>query len=452
MAIAEIVDVSITETEGSTELASFDTPAIVAAAADTAGSGFGSGKAKEYTLDTAGRQEAVDDWGGSSAVVQAFDAMLAQEPRPASVYVIERDAAVAVEKDIVFSDAISTGHSVSGIVNGVAFGPIVYATSTAATLEAVATAIAAIEGVDTAVDDDTDTISVAAEDGWPLSIAVTVTGTSAPTATVTTTEAGHNVANDLAEAIAEDDTNLWYGVVLCDTDKSEQLAAAAYIEGTEKMLWLRTGESATKTGGGTTSLGYRLNALNYRRTLLFWHHDLTENIDAAAMAGYLAYAAGSIQLCNRGLVGVTATPTSSLSAAEVTVLEGRKVNSLRKFGPRGMIRLGVRVDGGVIEATRDLDWLRNELRQDFLTYLSQTLKPPYDRSGFSQVRLIGEACARRAVTRNVLRGDEPVAFTVPNIEDVGSVDQSNRVVSGCKLTGTLLKGMVKVEINVEVAI
>jgi len=453
MAISEVVDVSITETQTGTTLESFDKIAILAAAADTTPSSYSAIRTKAYDADSSGLEAIAEDWTDSSVAYEMAAQIVAQENHPDTIYIIKRDAAVATVKTVTFSGNLASGHSVSGTVNGQSFGPVAFNTDEATTLSDIDTAVSALEGVaGVTTDAGTNTVVITATSEWELDVSFTTTGTGAPTATVSTTTAGRNAADDISDAIAEDDTNGWYGLVTGDTNKGLQLAVAAYIETTEKYYWLRTSESASKTAGGTTALAVRLAGLNYRRTLGFWHHELTEYIDAAAFALYLGNDPGSIQLFGRELTGVTATPTSSLDSTGVSVLEGRDFNTYRAFGSYGMIKKGVRSDGVVAEATRDLDYARNEFRAAFLVYLSQTLKPTYDKIGLSQTQAVGSAVLQRMVSEGIFRSDLPADFTVPALEDISSTDQSNRLVPDCIVSATLLKGVIKVEIPMQIAI
>ena len=86
----------------------------------------------------------------------------------------------------VVSTALITGNSTVATVNGIALAPVVYATSNAATLAAIAAAIAAQPNVASAVSDGTSTITVTAAQGFAVTVSlVTTLGASQPTWTTT---------------------------------------------------------------------------------------------------------------------------------------------------------------------------------------------------------------------------------------------------------------------------
>ena len=86
----------------------------------------------------------------------------------------------------VVSTALITGNSTVATVNGIALAPVVFATSNAATLAAIAAAIAAQPNVASAVSDGTNTITVTAAQGFAVTVSlVTTLGASQPTWTTT---------------------------------------------------------------------------------------------------------------------------------------------------------------------------------------------------------------------------------------------------------------------------
>lgn len=453
MSISEIINVSISETQAGTVLESFDKLAILAAAADTTPTSYAGAEAMEYSADVPGLAAIATDWGIGSDTYKAALAAVSQEPRCDSLYIISRDAPVATQKTVVITGALLTGQTVHLTVNGQTFTAL-YATSSDATLTAFAATIqAGANGVATATN-VSGTITIVATSEYALTVGTaTVTGSGTqPTFVTATTVAGRTAADDIADALAEDDTNKWYGLVAADANKGLQLAVAAAIEVTEKFFWLRTSESASKTAGGTTALGIQLAALNYRRTLWIWHHDTTEFIDAAAFAYYLGNDPGSIDLAHTQLVGITASKTADLTAAQVTVVEGRNGNTYRKFGQFSLLRQGKRADGVVAESTRDLDYARNEFRAAGLVYVSQNKKPPYDDPGGSAIRSLLEQNLRRLVKEGVFRGDQPATVYVPLMKDISAGNQALQKWPGCKVSATLLKGTLEIDIPLEITV
>lgn len=86
------------------------------------------------------------------------------------------------------STSLVSGNSTIVTLNGIALTPVVYATSNAATLTAIAALIAAQDGIASAVSNGTDTITITADAGLPvLATFATTGGAGQPTWTSTYT-------------------------------------------------------------------------------------------------------------------------------------------------------------------------------------------------------------------------------------------------------------------------
>lgn len=87
---------------------------------------------------------------------------------------------------VVASVPLVASNSTIATVNGIALTPVVYATSNAATLTAIAAAIAAQPGIGSSVSNGTDTITVIADQGDAVLVTLATTGGSGQPAWTTT--------------------------------------------------------------------------------------------------------------------------------------------------------------------------------------------------------------------------------------------------------------------------
>jgi hypothetical protein len=92
---------------------------------------------------------------------------------------------------VTLSAPLSAANSTVVTLNGIALAPVVYATSNAATLTAIAALIAAQDGIASAVSNGTDTITITAEQG--LSVTATFVTSSGSAVTWTTVYSNDNV-------------------------------------------------------------------------------------------------------------------------------------------------------------------------------------------------------------------------------------------------------------------
>lgn len=448
MGLEEIVSVNIAEQAGVEPLASFDTPALLASTADTAGSTFGAGRAKSYPMSTAGLASVLTDWG-SGATYSAAQVGFLQPERPDNIVIIKRDAAVAQVKEIVFDADLITGNVVSGIINFQAVSTT-FAVGNVETLTAHAAAIQALDGVATAAVDGTDTIIVTADPDWQLDISLAVTGGDSQAGIeIITTTAGRTAANDIAAAIAETATNVWYSVSPVQLTTGIILAAAQYVEASEKTLNIQSTDANIYSAVNTTNVASWLQALGYRRTIGTVRHVSTDYVNVASAVNLLASAPGAIQMANREYVGVVGSVETQISTAQAAIARGRGFNTYRRFTSNtSLLRDGVRIDGEPAELTRDLDYARNVIREEVFAFLKNNKKPAFDTDGLLALTAVLNKARDRFVAEGILRGDLPAVVSVPNM--AAQTQYAQRRVINASISGTYRKGMISAQIDLEV--
>jgi len=131
-------------------------------------------------------------------------------------------------------DALTTDDTVDGVINGVALGTVTYATSEAATLQAVANEILAVAGVASAVVSGR-TILVSNNPGLAMenaSLTVTddTTASVAPTFAATYSSQNIGVANDaVANLPGETAAIVRKGTLYCKAEETLALGASVYV-------------------------------------------------------------------------------------------------------------------------------------------------------------------------------------------------------------------------------
>ena len=145
------------------------------------------------------------------------------------------------QASVVQSAPLSAGNSTTVTLNGVALTPVVYATSNAATMGALAALIAAQPFIASATFDGTSTINIQAEQGFPVTAVFVTSGGSAVTWTT-------NYSND----------NVFYGISVYIQNKMNlygpqgSAGAAPYIPG-DAVATLTRGRIYVKAENNVTS-------------------------------------------------------------------------------------------------------------------------------------------------------------------------------------------------------
>lgn len=414
--VDELIESTIEEIEGVDSLADFNKEALLADVADTPESSFGAGRVKEYTPNAAGLTSVKNDWGTSSKTYKAFAKINSQKKKPAKVQIIKRSAAVAEVQVLTFSQAVQSDETILGVVNGIAVS-VAYETDSPTTLAALVTALEAIEGIASA-DLDTLEITITATSEWTVPVSLACDGNTNPTAIAVVASAGRTAADDINDALEDPVLNDWYLLTAAQDDKGLNLALMHNQEALGQGFFVaKTSESGIKTSNNSTNLGVRAAALNYKRTMIFMHQDMTEHINAAFGTYMAAVDAGGFQAAHRQLVGVTASPKSFLNPSEVTVVQSRNVNTYRRIGSKDLVEPGVRTDGKPAEMTKDLDYAKSKFNERIYAWMTAGDDTDYDDGG--RIQLLGILTDTLDFLQNkgVARRDLPVTAEVTEFSE-----------------------------------
>ena len=424
-------------------------PAIITDETPSVDGAFGAGYAKRYSsrdLDAVG-----EDFSTSGDTYKAASAIVSQTAPPLYFYVIKRQAAVAGVIDLVFDAALVASNNIAGTVNGTAIS-VNYATSNADTLTAIAAAIEALPEVDTAVSDGTDTITITFEDEYVPAVGTfTVTGgVSQAEVTATVDTAAVTIQDDIANAIAETDTNKWFLLLPTTTNKGAALAAAAKVEslGDRKMLLLHSTEAAIYAAG-STDLASKLKALNYKRTGLFYHDDSTEMVHCALAGVLMGKGPGKIQASLRTLVGVTAAP---LTTAQIAILEGKNCNSYASIGYGPATLPGIQVNGMDTDAIRDTFYALDQLDLALYNSLTSQDKVEYNAVGAQKLQGEGQKVVDKMVGLGVFDSTYSNTFSVPDPLTLLEAEQTAGSFSECVLDAKHLKSGRKIKYTANVGV
>lgn len=302
--------------------------------------------------------------------------------------------------------------------------------------EIVTAAIAAINAGDEAV---------TAAGATTLTLTADVAGinfhyTHSNNLTAQDTTANAAIATELG-AIADADDD-WYGIALLGMGKAEILAAADYIEGTEKILFAVSGDSDIPSAS-TTDVASEGVVDAYNHTALFRLEYPGEYGNAGLIGRFLSRDPGSSSASFKNLPGITPTKYTS---DQITNLKAKNVVYYTTIAGRQVTQNGKMLSGRWIDIQVGLDFLKARIQEEiFLTIVSQE-KVPYDEIG---MEMFGAATkiALLAAEQNgiVARGSWTV--TVPDIEDTTVEQREQRLVDAVEWTARLLGAAESVIVN-----
>lgn len=427
-------------------------PAIITDEALAAGHAFGSGYAKKYKVNEL--SSLATDFSSSGDTYKAATAIASQTPKVNEFYVIKRASVVKAVMTLTFSANLVASNVVAGTVNGHAIS-VTYASSNAATLTALASAIQALDEVLTATSNGTDTITITFEEQVEPSVgAFTVTlGASQATVTVATTTPATNIVDDLTNALGETATASGWFMLLPTTTSVFAIQAAAEVieaQGGAKMALFHTTQAAVITSA-TTDIASLLKAEDYNYSGILYHDDSAEMAHCAWASRCLAVAPGSVSFALKSLTGCT---TSGLTSAQIGYAEGKNCNTYTDAGPGPLTLKGVNVAGISLEAIRDSIYAKGELETALYALFVARNKIPYNESGRQLVLATANAVVSRMVSEGVFDPDADPAnqFTMPEMTEISGTDKSNRLFPDCRLIGQHLAGAIKIEISADISV
>lgn len=443
--VDRVIEITLTRQTVLSGDVSFDIPAIIGTGTPNASFGA-TNRAKLYTV---GELSAVaDDWGSASDQYAAAESIAQQSPSVNSFYIIKRDATVARVSSLVKSDAFTAGDEITGFVNGITIN-VPFDTDNDTTLGNLATAIAATDGIASAVASAPDTINITADPDYPIEISLAVSGGSnTVTFTNTVTTEGHAIDNDITLALEEAATAKWYGLYLCNGSDGTILTAAAKIQ-TEKLIGAAQSNDTDIKGVATDDIASRLLALAYDRFGVFYRETLTDHQPAGAFSRFFARDPGSISMALKNVIG---SVPDVLTGSEISILEGKNANNYAQIGSLGRIKNGVVANGSPFEYIRDSDYLAYELQEALFNLLTTRDKTPYTEEGLLLVETTGQGVMDRMVLEGVLSPDYPVVFSVPALADISASDKQNRCLPDCKAVGTYANGIIKIVVEASVVL
>jgi hypothetical protein len=385
-------------------------------------------------------------FGSASAEYIAAAAYFGQSPKPESLRIGKRDAAVAAVKKIVFSVDLVSLNVINGTVNGEALAATTFATDHLTTMGAIATKIAAIEGVASAVVGGSGNreITVTATAEWQLTLTgfVVTAGAGQAAVTYATTAAGSTVEDDLIDCETEIDD--WYGVLLPSSNKGAILAAAGYVESRKKQFFHVTDESDCKDAT-TTDIMARLEAQSLTRTIGLWHQDTAENGDAGWMGRCFAVDPGNSRYAYRNIALLTVTGRADLDTNGKTNIESKKGNYYVETGGTSITMPGTAYSGDYGDTIRDIDYLESEIAADLFSLIANNEKIPMTSEGINMVRATLTGTLNRMVSEGVI--DTGFTVTVPKLSEITENERASRILPRVKFNCRTTGGIQTIQVN-----
>lgn len=233
------------------------------------------------------------------------------------------------------------------------------------------------------------------------------------------------------DAINEFD-DAWYFIVETSNLEANILEIAAWTEAQCKMFAALTDDADVANGvGGNTFED--LQGFGYDRTFGLWHHDLTQNGEAAWTGLNTRFAnrvaPGANTWFGQSLTGVIPSPRSSLSTAQKNTILGYDGNTYAACGATlGRTENGTVFSGEYIDIIYGTDWLSSIISQNVFALLDNAFnagrKIAYVDSDLLKVKDTIQGALEQGVASGLITSDYEI--NVPLAADISFQDKAQR--------------------------
>ncbi len=247
---------------------------------------------------------------------------------------------------------------------------------------------------------------------------------------ISETEADPGIAADLTAITAENPN--WYGFGNTFNSKPIAIAAAAYIEASNRLFIVQSQDTNTiLTATGNAELIDQLKTNTYTRSAGFYHPYPSQFADFALLGKCLPYTPGSETWKFKTLAGVS---TFAMTATQRTNITARNGNSYESVAGLSITFDGKVASGNFIDITRGLDALTSDILTSIFGTLAGAPKVPYTDPGIATIEAALRGALKRGEDKGILTPGS-TTVTVPANANVSTADKLSRTLNNVFFTG-----------------
>ena len=419
-----IVDVSITRETRTIQRASFSIPCFIAEHTIFAE------RAKEYTsladILSAG-------FATTSAVYKAATLYFGQNVAPSKIVVGRRLVPSVTITPTIPTVAAATTYSFKA--NGTLITFTSDATPTAAEIvtglkAALAAADIPTTGSDGIVATGTDTLTLT-----PSGDASSIANYTANLVAVNAASV-ENWVSDTIPAV-RNIKDQWYMLSIDTHANVDVLAVAAYIEGIKatspKFYVFSSAASDIKTSA-TTDIFSLVKALSYTHTAYIYSGMATSFAECGLVGRFAPEQAGSNIWEQKTIVGLT---VDTLTPDEISYIHDKNGATYENVGSVDVVIGGKCADGGWIDESIFVDWLKSRIQESVWGLLVNTRKIGYTSAGAAAIEGSMRSVMAEGIQVGGLADDPAPVVTVPNVLSLSSAQRATRTLPDVTFTARL---------------
>lgn len=229
----------------------------------------------------------------------------------------------------------------------------------------------------------------------------------------------------------------WYMLSIDTHVDATVLAVAAYIEGikaTSPKFYVFSSASSDIKTSATTDIFSLVKALSYTHTAYIYSGMATSFAECGLVGRFAPEQAGSNIWEQKTIVGLT---VDTLTPDEISYIHGKNGATYENVGSVDVVIGGKCADGGWIDESIFVDWLKSRIQESVWGLLVNTRKIGYTSAGAAAIEGAMRSVMAEGIQVGGLAADPAPVVTVPNVLNLSSAQRATRTLPDVTFTARL---------------
>lgn len=346
------------------------------------------------------------------------ETVFSQSPHPSKILIAKRSH-IPTRKAALTINGATEGDIFAVKLSGVSVSVTAGATPTATTVAtSLATAIGAATGAGFTATSALGVVTITASTAGSAPSIEIVSGDL--TLEETTTDPG--VTSDLDAVLAENGD--WYGLLIDVEGAATIEAASTWATTNERWYSADTSDSACTDNANTDDVISTVAATSTDHVSIWYSHRKTNShFAAAAMGRVLAYDPGTINAAYKELKNVS---VQTFGTSVFDTIDAKRGNVYCKVQGASMTWQGRMAGSGWIDETLAIDYVKADIKINYLSYQLNVPKLPYTQFGLDQLVGIVDATLSRNENSGLLDGQRGHTVSTIAISETTQEQRDNR--------------------------
>lgn len=239
----------------------------------------------------------------------------------------------------------------------------------------------------------------------------------------------------------------WYMLSIDSHANVDVLAVAAYIEGikaTSPKFYVFSSTASDIKTSATTDIFSLVKALNYTHTAYIYSGMATSFAECGLVGRFAPEQAGSNIWEQKTIVGLT---VDTLTPDEISYIHDKNGATYENVGSVDVVIGGKCADGGWIDESIFVDWLKSRIQESVWSLLVNTRKIGYTSAGAAAIEGSMRSVMAEGIQVGGLAADPAPVVTVPNVLNLSSAQRATRTLPDVTFTARLAGAIRATTIN-----